>query len=390
MNEKRVGVAQIGCGAFAAGQDLPNFTRNPNADVLWCCDISRDRAEGLAARFSVPNVTTDYMDAINDPAVGMVKIATTHEMHLPIIEAASAQGKHIFCEKPMAMTEEESLLIIRAVQRAGVKFCVGLNRRVAPSIMALRAEWKKHVANPTHQPWRHIEVERDEFPEEQQTQFLVRIQDESTSYRIVHLDPLRGGGLVIAESVHWLDMACWLFAPQVPTQIQAWGSTRLSHGINLAFSGGDCATLIFSCGGTFDYPKELYEITSHGALFRNRFFVENNYFGVPGLDREVFPFQYDGRDVSGPEGGFCEYVSRYAEQVRSLGDSIAARGVISVDKGHRALADAFVDAVLSDRPSPCDEMAGHSATCLARLATKSIELRQALPVPIDKLLPSLV
>lgn len=389
MSEERLGVAQIGCGAFAEGADLPNFTNNPHTDVLWCCDISEQRAKEMATKFSVPNVTTDYLEAINDPAVGMIKIATTHEVHLPIIEAAAAAGKHIFCEKPMAMEEEEAYKIIRAVKHGGVKLCVGLNRRMAPSMQALRKAWQDHVENPKHQPWRYIEVEREELPEERQTQFLIRAQDESASYRMVHLDPLRGGGLIIGETVHWLDLACWFFAPQVPIRIQAWGSMRLSHGINLSFSGGDMATILFSCGGTFDFPKELYEVTSHRALFRNQFFVENNYFGVPGLDREVFPFVTDDGPVSGEDGGFSEYLRRYSELVRGRGDAKGAHAHLAIDKGHRAMADAFVDAVLNDLPSPCDEFAGLSSTYLAGLARKSVELGQSIAVPIDGIRPAM-
>lgn len=258
MERKRVIVGQIGCGAFAEGQDLPNFAKNPHSEVKWCCDLSLDRAKAMAKIFGVPNSTSNYMDIINDPEVCMIKIATSHEAHLPIIEAVAAKGKHIFCEKPMAMEETEALKIIGAVRKGGVKLCVGLNRRMAPSINALRDKWMRHKENPKHQPWRYIETEREQFPEEKQTQFLIRVQDESSSYRLVHLDPLKGGGQIIGESVHWLDLACWFFAPQRPVEISAWGSTRFSHGINLRFSEGDTATIIFNCGGTFDYPKELY------------------------------------------------------------------------------------------------------------------------------------
>ena len=259
-------VAQIGCGAFAAGQDLPNFHAHPRTRVKWCCDIDLDQARDLAEQFVVPHATADIREVVADPEVDLIKIATSHEAHLPIVEAAAENGKHIFCEKPMALEEREAFAIIRAVRRGPVKLCVDLNRRMSPALRTLRQRWQQHVADPRHQPWRYVEVERDPFPEEERTQLLIRIQDESYSYRLVHLDPLHGGGLVIGESVHWFDLACWFFAPQIPVEIQAWGSARFSHGVHLTFSGGDTATLVFHCGGTFDYPKELYEVTARGAL----------------------------------------------------------------------------------------------------------------------------
>ncbi|OGV56033.1 MAG: hypothetical protein A2017_13650 [Lentisphaerae bacterium GWF2_44_16] len=387
MKKNKLTVAQIGCGAFAEAQDFPNLTKNPKISLKWCCDISKDRAKEMAKKFNVPEVTTDFNAPINDPEVDMIKISTSHEVHLPIIEAAARNGKHIFCEKPMALEEDEAFKIISAVRKGKVKLCVDLNRRMAPSMHSLKANWLKHRANPRHQSWRYVEVERELFPEEKQAQFLVRVQDESYSYRLVHLDPMKGGGLVFGETVHWLDLACWLYAPQYPVEIQASGSARFSHCINLKFSGGDTTTILFSCGGTFDYPKELYEISSSGALFRNNFFVENEYYGVPGLDRELFPMQHDPLKNVGKEGGFSAYMKKYAERAQKTKGNIKNAAPFSVDKGHENMLNTFVEAILKDKPSPCDEMAGFMSTYLAKLAIKSIELRQALPVPLDKVVP---
>ncbi len=383
-------VAQIGCGAFAEGQDFPNFAKNPHTEIKWCCDISLERAKEMAAKFAIPNVTVNFMDIINDPEIDLIKIATSHEAHLPIIESAAAKGKHIFCEKPMAMEEEEAYKIISAVRKNKIKMCVDTNRRMAPSLHALRDKWLEHKKNPKHQPWRYIETDRKQLPEEKQTQFLIRIQDESMSYRMVHLDPLRGGGQIIGESVHWLDLACWFFAPQVPVEIQAWGSSRLSHGIYLKFSEGDNATIIFNCGGSFDYPKELYEVNYNGGLFRNIYFIENNYYGIPGLEKELFPFQHDCLPEVGIEGGFHGYMKKYKTRVVEKINAKAGHGSLTVDKGHENMLNSFVDAILNDKPSRCDELAGFTSVYLAKLAIKSIELRQPLPVQIEKITPCVV
>jgi predicted dehydrogenase len=342
----------------------------------------------MATKFDVEKTTANFIDAINDPEVDMIKICTSHEAHLPIIEAASAKGKHIFCEKPMALEEAEAHKIIRAVRKSGVKLCVDLNRRMAPSMHALKRSWKEHQENPRHQPWKYVEIEREKFPEETKSHLLINIQDESSSYRLVHLDPLHGGGLILGETVHWLDLACWFFAPQVPVQIQAWGSARLSHGINLLFSDGDTATIIFSCCGTFDYPKEIYELSSGAALFRNKFFVENEYFGIPEKENERFPMQHDPFKETGE--GFDAYMEKYKKQVSDSQNSKEKLLAFGVDKGHENMLDAFVEAILNDTPSPCDEIAGLESTCLAKLAIQSIERRQPLPVPIDKIRPAIV
>ena len=124
--KKQLTGAQIGCGKFAWSQDLPNMAAHPDIHLKWACDISLSNAKAAAEKFNIPCVTTDYLEIINDPEVDFIKIATSHEAHLPIIEAAAAAKKHVFCEKPMAMISEEAYKIIRAVRRSGIKLCVDL------------------------------------------------------------------------------------------------------------------------------------------------------------------------------------------------------------------------------------------------------------------------
>ena len=379
--------AQIGCGKFAWSQDFPNMTNHPGVRLKWACDVNRENAEKAAAQFNVPCVTTDFMEVINDPEVDFIKIATSHEAHLPIIEAAAKAGKHVFCEKPMAMVSEEAYKIIRAVRRGGIKLCVDLNRRMSPAMHALRKRWQEHCTNPVHNPWQYVETVRKPLPEENLPHLNIRIQDESSSYGIQHLDPLIGGGEIIGESVHWLDLACWFFAPQLPIEITAWGSSRLSHGIYLKFDGGASMTLDFSCSGTFDYPKEQFELTHHAALFRSLHFVENQYYGMPDCGKETFTLQSDPYPEKG--AGLDAFMEKYHANVAGSTNAKIQENTtpLTVDKGHRSMLDNFVQAILNDTESPCDEIAGFRATYLAQKAIESIEFKQTMPIPLEKITP---
>ena len=93
--KKTLTAAQIGCGKFARSQDFPNMAKHPDVTLKWACDVNPDNAKTAAEQFHVPETTTDFMEVVNDPEVDMIKIATTHEAHLPIIEAAAKAGKHI-------------------------------------------------------------------------------------------------------------------------------------------------------------------------------------------------------------------------------------------------------------------------------------------------------
>ena len=94
MRSGKLVVAQIGAGKFAEYQDLPNISSLPQLTLKWICDLDRARAEELGARFGAEKITSDFREVCADPEVDLIKIATSHEIHLPIIECAAAAGKH--------------------------------------------------------------------------------------------------------------------------------------------------------------------------------------------------------------------------------------------------------------------------------------------------------
>ena len=149
-------------------------------------------------------------------------------------------------------------------------------------------------------------------------------------------------------------------------------------------------TLDFSCSGTFDYPKEIFELTDNAALFRSLFFVENNYYGMPDNKPETFKLQHDPHPEKGD--GFNAYNEKYfAHVARSTNAKELETTVpLMVDKGHRAMLDGFVKAIINDTPSPCDEMAGFRSTYLAQLAIESIRKRQTIPVCIEDITPCIL
>ena len=385
MRDGKLVMGQIGCGGFARDQDLPNFSARDDVVIKYCCDPDPETAGWAASTFGGERAVGDYRAVVDDPEVDFLKVSTPHDMHKPIVVDAAARGKHVFCEKPMAMSLEDCWEMARAVQKGGVRFCVDMNRRMAPAMQALKRRVAEQAAAPRHNPWRYVEKTREPMFEETRTNLLVRIQDESSSYRLVHLDPAHGGGQVIGESVHWLDLACWFFAPARPVEITGWGTARLSHGINMLFSDGNAATVVFDVCGTFDYPKEMYEVTSNAALFRSMFFVENRYYGMCGEERETFPLQFDAYADRVRGEGFDAFMekSRLRQEAAAKDGLKASWGALGVDKGHRAMLDGFVAAVKSGGPTPCDEMAGMRAVLLSNLAMQAIRERRAVAVPVD-------
>ena len=82
-----------------------------------------------AKQFNVPKFTNDAMDVITDPEVDAVWICSPSQYHAEQIKAAAANGKHVFCEKPIATDLPETVEAINACNAAGVKLMIGLQRR---------------------------------------------------------------------------------------------------------------------------------------------------------------------------------------------------------------------------------------------------------------------
>ena len=105
---------------------------------------------------------------------------------------------------------------------------------------------------------------------------------------------------------------------------------------------------------------------------------------MDGEERETFPLQFDAYAESVKGDGFDAFMEKSRLRQRAAGAGLkAAWGALGVDKGHRAMLAGFVDAVKTGGPTPCDELAGLRSLLLARLAIKSIELGQTVPVPVE-------
>lgn len=118
MERLRVGV--IGAGSWTRICHIPCLQADPRAVVTALCGRRKAQAEAQAAEFGIASVYTDYHQLLAAPDVDAVTIATPNVAHYDIAMAAIAAGKHVFCEKPLAMNETQSKAMWSAAERAGV------------------------------------------------------------------------------------------------------------------------------------------------------------------------------------------------------------------------------------------------------------------------------
>lgn len=133
MDRVRIGV--VGCGNISQ-QNIRGYVQHPGAEVVALCDTRRERAEARASEFGIsPRITTDFAELIADVEVDAVELLTPTFLHAEQIVAALDAGKHVSCQKPIAVSLEEVDAIEAAVDRAGVTFRVTENFYTYPPIL---------------------------------------------------------------------------------------------------------------------------------------------------------------------------------------------------------------------------------------------------------------
>ena len=131
---KMIEICQFGAGRIGRIH-ADNITTHSNARVRYMVDVNPQSAEDLAARCGAAVV--DKIEALADPAIDAVVIASSTDTHAALVEDAARAGKAIFCEKPIDLELERVNACLDVVEAAGVPMLVGFNRRYDPSFAAL-------------------------------------------------------------------------------------------------------------------------------------------------------------------------------------------------------------------------------------------------------------
>ena len=112
----RVGI--IGCGKIAQVRHIPEYAANPHAEVYGFYDINLARAEELAKKYG-GKAFASYEALLADPEIEAVSVCAANHAHAEISIAALKAGKHVLCEKPMAVTLEECEAMVAAAKESG-------------------------------------------------------------------------------------------------------------------------------------------------------------------------------------------------------------------------------------------------------------------------------
>ena len=137
MGNKKV-IAVIGCGRIAKNAHFPNLSKQENVRVKYACDVLTDKAKALQEEFPIiENVITDYNVALNDSEVEAVLVATPNDLHYTITMDALRAGKHVFCEKPIAVNYQLACEMAEEANKRGLMLNIGVCNRYQRSVEML-------------------------------------------------------------------------------------------------------------------------------------------------------------------------------------------------------------------------------------------------------------
>jgi len=300
LQSLRLGV--IGAGNFAQGVLLPAFARQEGVRFEVFCTSSGFTSEAIARRYKAASCTSDPEEVIHDPNVDAVLIATRHDQHAPLALAALRAGKAVFVEKPLAL-DPDSLEVLRAFAReAGPpRLMVGFNRRFSPLAVACR---------------RFFEGSREPLS------VFYRVNAGQLPADSWVFDSVQGGGRIIGEGCHFIDMLCYLtgawprrvYAESLQAASEA-SVDRQSVQVSLRMSDGSVATLHYLSNGDPSLPKEYCEV-------------------------------FGGQKVA--------ILENYRSLTLHCGNRRKRRRLMNQQKGFREEAAAFVGALRSGGPMPID------------------------------------
>jgi predicted dehydrogenase len=192
-----VGIALIGMGWWGKKMLTVLGAAPSDIRVVRAIEPNLDTARALCADKGVA-LTADYVDALTDPEVEAVVLATPHAMHGAQIEAAVAAGKHVFCEKPLALTKAGAEKAVRLCRDAGLVLGMGHERRWEPPIAALLAKADAGELGRIHQIEANFSHDK----------FLGLDRD---NWRL-KADQAPAGGMT-ATGIHLLDLSVRLLGP---------------------------------------------------------------------------------------------------------------------------------------------------------------------------------
>jgi myo-inositol 2-dehydrogenase/D-chiro-inositol 1-dehydrogenase len=337
MAANALNLGLIGAGRIGRVHAANIVHRLPGARLVAIVDVVEAAARQLAEQVHAPVSGSDYRMLLADPAVDAVVVCSATDTHAQIIMDAAAAGKHIFCEKPIDHTLAKIDQALAAVEKAGVKFQIGFNRRFDSNYARVRQAVATGEIGAPH--LMHI-ISRDPAPPP--------------------LDYIKSsGGMFLDMTIHDFDMARFLMGCEV-TEVYTVGGVLVDPQIGaagdldtalitLTFENGAYGVIDNSRRAAYGYDQRVEILGSLGSIATGNNYPNSAVVSTAGAICHDLPYNF--------------FMERYTESyVKELSD--------------------FVDAVVYDRPVPVSGRDGRVPVVMGLAAAQSY--RQHRPVRLDE------
>ena len=326
IDTAKVGLSLYGAGNYATASLLPPLNKRSDIEFRGIVTGSGRTAQNVAKEFGFVFCATDY-EEILDSDTDAIMVTTRHDTHAIAVTKAIQAAKHVYVEKPLGLNVDELKKIhMEKLVNQGIQVMVGFNRRFAPST-AVVVDHFQEVQSPLVV---NIRINSGAIPEDHWIQ-----------------DPEIGGGRVIGEGCHFVDLASALVGSN-PKTVSCIGTSK-SHKsallndnviINLSFRNGSIANIVYTADGSNALQKEHIEV-----------------FG----------------------GGRSAVINNFQEAILYKGENKEIKKLMAQDKGQKNMIDAWIKSL--ETGIPCLSYDCLMANSLATvLAVESLALGVAIDV----------
>ena len=137
MTVSKLGICVVGCG-YMGGIHAECWEKNPKTEIVGVVDIDEVRGDRMVSHYRLNSISRNYREAINRDEVDVVSVCIPTSLHAEVVITAAEAGKHVLCEKPIALSLEDADRMIDAAAQNQVKLGLGFMRRHSPVLHDLR------------------------------------------------------------------------------------------------------------------------------------------------------------------------------------------------------------------------------------------------------------
>ncbi len=241
----------LGAGLFANATLLPVLKNIKKIELVGIASAAGLHAQHSANKFGFAYATSNDDEILNDPNINAVAILTRHGLHAGLVVRALQSGKHVFVEKPLAVTPEQLDVVNQTLTNYGQKLMtVGFNRRFAPLARALQ----DFLAARSEPLYMHYRINAGYLPRNHWTH-----------------DPVQGGGRIIGEGCHFVDFLTSLAgAAPISVYACALADNGRYHEDNVSmtfdFPDGSVGVVDYLANGDKSFTKERFEVFCGGRI----------------------------------------------------------------------------------------------------------------------------